>query len=117
MVIATGLRIGIIGDYKGNNPTHVATTNGIQHASEALGEPIEAVWLPNNVSFIGTCGGFQDLVVEYARNVMGFTGRSHAESHPGASCLFSTPLSCSLVGRTMEVAIRPGSRAAMKMTR
>jgi hypothetical protein len=45
MVIATGIRIGIMGDYNGNNPTHVATTNGIQHASAALGEPIEAVWL------------------------------------------------------------------------
>jgi CTP synthase (UTP-ammonia lyase) len=149
MLIATGIRIGIIGDYNGNNPTHVATTNGIQHASEALGERIEALWLPtdrphdfgqfqgllcspgspyrslegaregiqsareNNVPFIGTCGGFQHLIVEYARNVMGFTGASHAESHPDASCLFITPLSCSLRGKTMEVAIRPGSKAAV----
>jgi CTP synthase (UTP-ammonia lyase) len=142
------LAIGIIGDYNAANPTHVATTNGIQHAAAALGEPIEAVWLAtdqpqefakyqgligspgspyrsfegalagirfareNAVPFIGTCGGFQHLVIEYARNVMGFTEAEHAESSPDASCLFITPLSCSLVGKTMEVAIKPGSKAA-----
>jgi CTP synthase (UTP-ammonia lyase) len=141
-------KIGIIGDFNGSNPTHVATTAGIQHASQALGESIEAVWLPtdqpqefgdfqgllgspgspyrslegaltgiryareNNIPFIGTCGGFQHLVIEYARNVMGFTEAAHAESDPNASCLFITPLSCSLVGKTMEVAIQPGSKAA-----
>jgi CTP synthase (UTP-ammonia lyase) len=67
----------------------------------------------NKVPFIGTCGGFQHLVIEYARNVMGFTDAAHAESDPYASCLFITPLSCSLVGKTMEVAIQPGSKAAM----
>ena len=141
-------RIGIIGDYRPANPTHVATTNGIQHAAEALGQPIEAVWLPtdqphqfgdfqglfgspgspyrsfpralagiryareNNIPFLGTCGGFQHLVIEYARNVMGFADAKHAESSPDASCLFITPLSCSLVGKTMEVAIQPGSKTA-----
>ncbi len=142
------VKIGIIGDFNGNNPTHVATNSGILHAAEALGEPIEAVWLAtdepqefgnfqgllcspgspyrslegalagiryareNNVPFIGTCGGFQHLAIEYARNVLGFTGAAHAESDPYASCLFVTPLSCSLVGKTMEVTIQPGSKAA-----
>jgi CTP synthase (UTP-ammonia lyase) len=141
-------RIGIIGDFNGNNPTHVATNSGILHAAEALGEPIEAVWLAtdepqefgkfqgllcspgspyrslegalagiqyareNNVPFIGTCGGFQHLVIEYARNVLGLTDAAHAESDPYAACLFVTPLSCSLVGKTMEVTIQPGSKAA-----
>jgi CTP synthase (UTP-ammonia lyase) len=62
--------------------------------------------------FIGTCGGFQHLVIEYGRNIMGFADASHAESDPNASCLFVTALSCSLVGKTMEVAIQPGSKAA-----
>jgi CTP synthase (UTP-ammonia lyase) len=142
------VKIGIIGDYNAANPTHVATTNGIQHAAAALGESIEAVWLAtdgprefgkyqgligspgspyrsfegaleviryareNDVPFIGTCGGFQHLVIEYARNVMGFRDAEHAESSPDASCLFITPLSCSLVGKTMEVAIKPGTKAA-----
>jgi CTP synthase (UTP-ammonia lyase) len=67
----------------------------------------------NNVPFIGTCGGFQHLVIEYARNVMGMTDAAHAETDPYASCLFVTRLSCSLVGKTMEVTMKPGSRAAL----
>lgn len=149
MDMAAATRIGIIGDYNAQNPTHVATTNGIQHASEILGKPLEAVWLAtdrpqdfgnfqglfgspgspyrsmegalagiryareNKVPFMGTCGGFQHLVIEYARNVMGFTEATHAESDPYASCLFITALSCSLVGKTMEVSITPGSKAAV----
>ncbi len=74
---------------------------GIQYARE------------NNIPFIGACGGFQHLVIEYARNMMGFQDAAHAESDPYASCLFITPLSCSLVGKTMEVAIKSGSKAAL----
>jgi CTP synthase (UTP-ammonia lyase) len=66
----------------------------------------------NKVPFIGTCGGSQHLMIEYARNVMGITDAAHAETDPYASCLFITPLSCSLVGKTMEVVIKPGSKAA-----
>lgn len=66
----------------------------------------------NDTPFLGTCGGFQHLVLEYARNVMGIEEASHAESDPYASCLFITPLSCSLVGKTMDVTITPGSKAA-----
>jgi CTP synthase (UTP-ammonia lyase) len=66
----------------------------------------------NGVPFIGTCGGFQHLVIEYARSVMGFKEAEHAESSPEASCLFITPLSCSLGGKTMEVTIKAGSKAA-----
>ncbi|HEX4808255.1 MAG TPA: hypothetical protein VH325_04965, partial [Bryobacteraceae bacterium] len=66
----------------------------------------------NKIPFIGTCGGSQHLMIEYARNVMGITDAAHAETDPYASCLFITPLSCSLVGKTMEVVIKPGSKAA-----
>lgn len=63
-----------------------------------------------HVPFIGTCGGFQHVVLEYARNVLGFTEASHAESDPDASCLFISALACSLVGKTMQVQIEPASR-------
>jgi CTP synthase (UTP-ammonia lyase) len=66
----------------------------------------------NKVPFIGTCGGMQHLVLEYARNVLGLKDAAHAETDPYASCLFITPLSCSLVGKTMEVTIEPESKAA-----
>lgn len=63
--------------------------------------------------FIGTCGGFQHVVIEYARHVLGYVDAEHAEYDPFASRLFITPLSCSLVGRTMTVRILPGSHAAL----
>jgi CTP synthase (UTP-ammonia lyase) len=62
--------------------------------------------------FIGTCGGFQHVVIEYARNVLGVEDAHHCEYDPYASDLFITPLSCSLVGQTMSVQLVRGSRAA-----
>src|SRR5580704_6957631 len=32
----------------------------------------------NGIPFLGTCGGFQHLVIEYARNVMGIDDAAHA---------------------------------------
>jgi CTP synthase (UTP-ammonia lyase) len=43
---------------------------------------------------------------------MGVREAAHAETDPYASCLFITPLSCSLVGKTMEVVLKAGTRAA-----
>jgi len=61
---------------------------------------------------LGTCGGFQHVVIEYARAVLGFADAQHAEYDPTASTLFVTPLSCSLVGMRMPVHVTPGTRAA-----
>jgi CTP synthase (UTP-ammonia lyase) len=61
--------------------------------------------------FLGTCGGCQHTILEYARHVLGLTDAQHAEYDPSASVLFITPLSCSLVGKTMQVRLSPGSRA------
>ena len=62
------------------------------------------------VPFIGTCGGFQHAVIEYARNVLGFDEAGHAEYDPYAPDLFVSALSCSPFGETMRVEIEPGSR-------
>jgi CTP synthase (UTP-ammonia lyase) len=61
---------------------------------------------------LGTCGGCQHMVIEYARNVLGFRDAHHAEYDPYASSLFVTPTSCSLVGQTMQVLIAADSRVA-----
>jgi len=66
----------------------------------------------SGLPFIGTCGGFQHVVIEYARNLLGFEDAQHAEYDPYASELFVSALSCSLVGQTMSVRLQPGSRAA-----
>jgi CTP synthase (UTP-ammonia lyase) len=65
-----------------------------------------------DVPVLGTCGGFQHIVLEIARDVLGYEDAEHAELKPGASRLFITPLSCSLKGQTMPVSLLPGSLAA-----
>ena len=47
--------------------------------------------------FLGTCGGFQHAVVEYARNVLGWADADHAETAPDAARAVIVPLACSLV--------------------
>jgi CTP synthase (UTP-ammonia lyase) len=64
------------------------------------------------VPCLGTCGGFQHMVLEYARNVLGFMDAQHAEYDPYASRLFISRLACSLVGREMELELAPGSKIA-----
>jgi CTP synthase (UTP-ammonia lyase) len=64
------------------------------------------------VPCFGTCGGFQHMVLEYARNVLGVADAQHAEYDPYASRLFVTRLACSLAGREMRLTFTPGSRVA-----
>jgi CTP synthase (UTP-ammonia lyase) len=64
------------------------------------------------VPLLGTCAGFQHVVIEFARNVLGFRDAQHAEYDPNASNLFVTPLSCSLAGQTMSIEIKRGSRTS-----
>lgn len=59
--------------------------------------------------FLGTCGGFQHAVIEFARNVAGLAGADHAETNPTAGTLVVTPLSCSLVEKTGDLSLAPGS--------
>ncbi len=65
-----------------------------------------------DIPLLGTCGGFQHMIIEYARGVLGAAEAQHAEYNPYASSLFVTPLNCSPAGQSMEVKLRPGSRAA-----
>jgi len=66
----------------------------------------------NGIPYLGTCGGFQHALVEYARNVCGLTTVHHAEIAPDAADLLITPLECSLVGHEEAVMVVPGTLAA-----
>jgi CTP synthase (UTP-ammonia lyase) len=59
--------------------------------------------------FLGTCGGFQHALLEFARNVAGIPGARHAESDPGAADRVITALSCSHVEKTARVNFDPSS--------
>ena len=65
----------------------------------------------NGVPTLGTCGGCQHIILEYARNALGFDDAQHAKYDPYASRLFVSALTCSLAGQTMPVNLEPGSIA------
>ena len=59
--------------------------------------------------FLGTCGGFQHALLEFARDVAGIADADHAETNPGGSALLVTPLSCSHVEKIGNVHFERGS--------
>jgi len=73
---------------------------GIQYARE------------NGIPLVGTCGGFQHAVLEFARNVMNIPDAVHAEYRPESGTLFVTPITCSIAGQQKEILIDQSSHAA-----
>lgn len=59
--------------------------------------------------FLGTCGGFQHAVLEYARHVLGWEDAEHGETHPDAARALLTPLTCSLVEAVDSIQLVEGS--------
>jgi CTP synthase (UTP-ammonia lyase) len=64
------------------------------------------------VPYLGTCGGFQHAVLEYARDVLGWADAAHAELEPHATRLVIAPLACALVEQQSTVKFVAGSRVA-----
>jgi CTP synthase (UTP-ammonia lyase) len=60
---------------------------------------------------LGTCAGFQHVVIELARSLLGIADATHAEYDPSASQLVVDELACSLAGSVMDVDLVPGSVA------
>lgn len=58
----------------------------------------------NNIPMLGSCGGFQFMVLEYARNRLGITDAGHAESGYSLNPVISM-LSCSLRGQEEHISI------------
>ena len=62
--------------------------------------------------FLGTCGGFQHALIEFARNVLGWADAGHAETDPEGGRLVIARLACELVEVTRPIRFVPGSRLA-----
>ncbi|WP_299996400.1 CTP synthase [uncultured Cedecea sp.] len=62
--------------------------------------------------FLGTCGGFQHAILEYARNVMGWQDAGHAETSTEGRMVIS-PLTCSLVEKSDTIILKDNSVTAM----
>jgi len=59
----------------------------------------------NDFPLLGTCGGFQYMLVEYARNVVGLSGAGHEETEPDVEHMIISKMRCSLKGREEKVSI------------
>lgn len=59
----------------------------------------------NNIPTLGNCGGFQYMLIEFARNVCGIEQAGHEETDAGAQELVITKLSCSLVEQEEELTV------------
>ncbi|HEX3712183.1 MAG TPA: hypothetical protein VHV09_05280 [Trebonia sp.] len=64
------------------------------------------------IPFLGTCGGFQYALLEFARNVCGLVEVENAEVTPDAAEHLIVPLECSLTGHEEAVMVVPGTLAA-----
>jgi CTP synthase (UTP-ammonia lyase) len=107
----------------------VGTERVAEDEEEALGH-VDAVWLvpaspyrsmegalaavrrarERAMPFLGTCGGFQHAVIEFARNVCGIADADHAETSPHASTLLVAPLACALREVAGRVRLAEGSK-------
>jgi len=66
----------------------------------------------HGVPFLGTCGGFQHAVVEYARHVLGWADAEHAETAPDATRPVIALLACALVEAGETVRLVAGTHIA-----
>lgn len=62
------------------------------------------------IPFLGTCGGFQHSLIEYARNALGLTQADHAETSPDSIMPLISRLSCSLAEGAGMIRLVPGTR-------
>jgi CTP synthase (UTP-ammonia lyase) len=78
-----------------------------------LSQALQAIRLAreNLIPCLGTCGGFQHMVLEFSRNVLGLADAMHAEYDPDASRLFISALSCPVVGEELRVRLQPHTSA------
>ena len=60
--------------------------------------------------FLGTCGGCQHALIEYARDVLGLTSADHEETAPDAELPLISRLACSLVEVSNTIALVEGTR-------
>lgn len=62
--------------------------------------------------FLGTCGGFQHAMLEYAQAVWGLRDAAHGEIDPGAANPVIAPLACSLVEVSDPLQLVSGTQLA-----
>ena len=109
----------------------IHTTDLTGRAADALAD-FEAVWCvpaspyasmegaldsirharESGLPFLGTCGGYQHAILEFARTVLGHAEADNAEVNPDAEMPLINALVCALVEQSGEILFTEGSRIA-----
>jgi CTP synthase (UTP-ammonia lyase) len=131
VAIPRALMLAANGSARAVEPSWMATPLFATKSEELL-SPFDAIWcVPNSPytsmagalcairfaresgrPFLGTCGGFQHAVIEYARNALGFHEADHAESNPTAALPLMSRLACSLARVKGGIRLMPNSQLA-----
>ena len=64
----------------------------------------------NSIPFLGTCGGYQHAILEFAHHVLGLNQADNAEVNPQTEFPLISPLSCSLVERQAQIELIPKTK-------
>lgn len=71
----------------------------------------------NNIPTLGNCGGFQHMIIEFARNVCEIYQANHEETNPDADDLVISKLSCSLIEAEENLTITDSSSKLFQILR
>jgi len=68
----------------------------------------------NKIPTLGNCGGFQHMLIEFAKNICGIENADHEETNPNSSEIIIKRLACSLKGEQETLTIIDESSSLYK---
>ena len=66
----------------------------------------------NDIPFLGTCGGYQHAILEFARHVLGFDKADSAEENPDTEMPLISALKCKLIEETESITLAADSQVS-----
>ena len=101
-------KIAIIGDYNQNEESHYLIMESIKEVAEEQQGELQAQWIMSDaldVPALGTCAGFQHMVIEFARNVLGLYSADSEENDTECADAVIKKLSCTLMNKMEQLKI------------
>lgn len=65
----------------------------------------------NKIPFLGTCGGYQHAILEFAKNVLGYKNADNTEVNPETEMPLISTMKCSMIEEIRDIVIRKNSKS------
>ena len=88
---------------------------GSPYHSEAGAVEAVRIAREHDVPFMGTCGGFQHALMEYAKHICGLADVGHAEQVASADNMIIIELACSLFEQQAAIEVMPDTLAGRSL--